>query len=70
MPPDLKIIEMKKRNGRFADVSYLDNSPGFEMAPQISKSNGNPGFGSQAWGVAYLRSVSPSQNQPLFTSIT
>ena len=62
--------ETRSDQGTLQTSAYLDNSPGFEMAPQISKSNGNPGFGSQAWGVAYLRSVSPSQNQPLFTSIT
>lgn len=62
--------ETRSDLGTLQHSAYLDNSPGFEMAPQISKSSGNSGFGSQAWGVAYLRSVSPSQNQPLFSSVT
>lgn len=62
--------ELRSESGTLITSAYLDSSPALEMAPQISKSCGMPGGGTQGWGIAYLRRSGPSHNQPLFTCIT
>jgi hypothetical protein len=62
--------EVRTDLGSLVTSSFLDTSATLELTPQVSKSCGMPGGGTQGWGIAYLRRTGPSTNQPLFTCVT
>lgn len=62
--------ELRSASGGLLASAYIDNSPALELTPQVSKSCGMPGGGTQGWGIAWLRRTTPSQNQPLFSCVS
>lgn len=63
------VAETRDANGNWVATVTIEASNDSEVAPQISKSCGFPGGGSEGWGIGFLRRLSPTLSQPVFACI-